>query len=636
MLKKILYTFLLLPALFLYKANAQKNCCALAVAATAMNAWKDSFALDGKPAKWTYDQGVILEGIAAIWKQTADPAYFNYVQKSMDFFVTSEGDIKTYRQSDYNIDNIKNGTSLLWLYRVTGKEKYWKAATRLREQLRSQPRTKEGGFWHKKIYPYQMWLDGLYMGQPFYTEYAMLARDDTAFNDIASQFTWMEQHAIDAKTGLLYHGWDESKEMGWADKTTGNSPNFWARAMGWYAIALVDVLENFPVDHPKQKELVAILNRTIDAIEKVQDKKTGLWYDILDRPDLPKNYLEASASSMFVYAVTKAARLGYIPAQKISIAKNGYKGIVNKFIKTENGFTNLHGTVKVSGLGGKPYRDGSIDYYLGEPVIVNDPKGVGAFLKAAAEMELLPTLATGAGKTILLDYYFNHETKQDVTGHTVQHHYIWEELSNGGYSFLGDIFKSYGVQTKKLTEPVSAASLKDADIYFIIDPDWPKENKTPHYIDDNHIESIYNWVKDGGVLMLFANDSNNVEFKNYNRLAEKFGIHFNENNPRNLVKDDYFPSGTITIPPGHSIFKTARNIYIKEISSLTLNAPAKAVLTDKGDNIIGVSKVGKGTVFAIGDPWLYNEYLDGRKLPASLENFQAAHDLVKWLIKQTN
>ena len=636
MSKKIIYTALLLAGLSVQTANAQKACCAEAVAATAMNVWKDSFALDGKPAKWAYDQGVILEGIAAIWKQTANPAYFKYVQQSMDFYVDAEGNIKTYKETEHNIDNVKNGTSLLWLYRVTGKDKYWKAATRLREQLRSQPRTKQGGFWHKKIYPNQMWLDGLYMAEPFYTEYAMLAHEDSAFNDIANQFIWMEQHAREPKTGLLYHGWDESKEMGWSDKVTGNSPNFWARAMGWYAIALVDVLENFPADHPKQKELVAILNRTIDAIEKIQDKKTGLWYDILDKPALPKNYFEASASSMFVYAVAKGVRLGYLPSQKISIAKNGYKGILAKFIKTENGFTNLHGTVKVSGLGGKPYRDGSIEYYLGEPVITNDPKGVGAFLKAAAEMELLPTLGIGAGKTILLDYYFNHETTKDITGATIQHHYVWNELSNGGYSFLGDIFKSYGVQTKKLTEPVSTANLKGADIYFIIDPDWPKENKTPNYIADEHINAIYDWVKQGGVLMLFANDSNNVEFKNYNRLAEKFGIHFNENNPRNLVKNDYFPTGTINIPKGHPIFKTAKNIYIKEISSLTLTAPAQASLTDKADNIIAVSKVGKGTVFAIGDPWLYNEYLDGRKLPASLENFQAAHDLVKWLIKQSN
>lgn len=251
-------------------------------------------------------------------------------------------------------------------------------------------------------------------------------------------------------------------------------------------------------------------------------------------------------------------------------------------------------------------------------------------------MEMVDKLKLGKGKTILLDYYFNHETKKDITGATIQTHYIWEQKDNGGYSLLGDIFKSHGMQTKALKEAPTAQNLKDASIYFLIDPDWPKENKNPNYIEDAHIDAIYNWVQQGGVLMMFANDSNNVEFKNYNRLAGRFGIQFNETNPRNLVKNDHYPTGTIDIPKGNSIFKTAKNIFIKEISTLSLNAPAKAVLTDKGDNIIAVSKVGKGTVFAIGDPWLYNEYVDGRKLPANLENFAAAHDLVKWLIKQTN
>jgi unsaturated rhamnogalacturonyl hydrolase len=628
------YIILLFTVLAGLPSYAQQNCCSAQLAQTAMHIWKDSFALDGKPAKWAYDQGVVLEGIAAVWKQTADPAYFNYIQRSMDFFVDSNGNIKTYKAADYNIDNVKNGTSLLWLYRITGKEKYWKAASNLRQQLKEQPRTNEGGFWHKKIYPYQMWLDGLYMAQPFYTEYAGLSHDKAAFDDIAQQFIWMEKNARDAQTGLLYHGWDESKAMDWADKKTGLSPNFWARAMGWYMMALVDVLENFPADHPRQPELMAILNRSVNAIEKVQDPKHFLWYDILDKPSVPKNYFEASASSMFVYAIAKGVRWGWVPSKKLAIAEKGYKALVKQFIKTENGQSNLHGTVKVSGLGGKPYRDGSVEYYLGEPVIVNDPKGMGAFIKAAAEMEMIPGLKAGAGRTILLDYYFNHETKQDITGATIQHHYIWEELSNGGYSFLGDIFRSYGMKTARLTSAVTAEQLKSASIYFIIDPDWPKENKNPNYITDAHINSIYDWVKQGGVLMLFANDSNNVEFKNYNRLAEKFGIHFNESHPRNLVKGDDYPTGTIAIPKGHSIFKTANNIYIKEISSLTLQSPARSVLSDKGDAIIGVSKVGKGTVFAIGDPWLYNEYLDGRKLPSSLENFKAAHDLVQWLIKQ--
>ncbi|RYY63665.1 MAG: glycoside hydrolase family 88 protein, partial [Chitinophagaceae bacterium] len=383
-------------------------------------------------------------------------------------------------------------------------------------------------------------------------------------------------------------------------------------------------------------ELISILNRTVTALEKVQDKKNGLWWDILDQPTTPKNYLESSASSMFVYGIAKGVRLGYLPAGNLSIAQKGYQGLVKQFIRTENGLANLEGTVQVSGLGGKPYRDGSVAYYLGEPVITNDPKGVGSFIKAAAEMEMISSAKLGKGKSILLDNYFNHETTKDITGTTIQTHYVWEQKDNGGYHFLGNIFEQYGVKTKSLKLAPNAGNLKDAAIYFLIDPDWPKENKTPNYIEEQHMDAIYNWVKGGGVLMMFANDSNNVEFKNYNKLARKFGIQFNESNPRNLVKGNDYPTGTISIPKGNEIFRTAKNIYIKEISTLAVQAPAKSIPSDKGDVIAAVSRVGKGTVFAIGDPWLYNEYLDGRKLPAHLENFQAAHDLVRWLIKQTN
>ena len=631
-----LYKVQILWVLILLTANAsfaQKQ-YSRELTATAMDLWKDSFALDGKPAKWTYDQGVILEGIAGVWKATGDPKYFQYIQKSMDFFVNDDGSIKTYKQSDFNIDNVKNGRALLFLYRVTGKEKYWKAATTLRNQLMQQPRNNEGGFWHKQVYPNQMWLDGLYMGEPFYAEYAMLAHEDSVFNDIAKQFILMEQRSRDPKTGLLYHGYDESKQMAWADKVKGTSPNFWARAMGWYVMALTDVLENFPQDHPQRAALIAILNRSLDAIEKVQDKKNGLWLDILDKPKEKGNYPEASASSMFIYAISKGVRLKLIPEKKLAVAQKAYAGLVNKYVKEENGQTNLYGTVKVSGLGGKPYRDGSIAYYLGEPVIVNDPKGVGAFIQAAVEMELIPTMKIGKGKTVLLDYFFNHETQKDITGTTIQFHYIWEEMDNNGYSMLGNVFNKYGVATKKQTTSINAEALKGTDIYFIIDPDWPKENKHPNYIEPENIDAIYNWVKAGGVLMIFANDSNNVEFKHYNQLAEKFGIHFNENY-RNMVKGSEFATGTFDIAPGDAIFKTAKKIYMKEICTINVTPPAKSALTDKGDVIIAVSKVGKGTVFAVGDPWLYNEYMDGRKLPTDLENYKAGEDLVQWLIKQT-
>jgi unsaturated rhamnogalacturonyl hydrolase len=606
------------------------------MAQTVMTIWKDSLVMEeGKPVKWAYDQGVVLKGIEGLWLRTADKKYFDYIQKSMDFFVDDKGDIRTYKASNYNIDNVLPGRNLLMLYNVTLKEKYYKAAAQLREQLKTHPRTKAGGFWHKKIYPYQMWLDGLYMGEPFYAEWTKQFGDDTAFNDIARQFILMERFARDPKTGLLYHGYDESREQKWADKKTGLSPNVWGRAMGWYGMALVDVLEAFPEDHPMRDSLVRILTRFATAVVKYQDKGTGLWWDIIDMPGREKNYLEASASSMFVYALAKGVRLGYLPETYLAPAQKGYAGIIKNFIKIENGQMNLHGTVSVSGLGGEPYRDGSFDYYMKEKVVVNDPKGVGAFLMASNEVEMIPTLKIGKGKTVALDYFFNHEIKKDITGKTIQYHYVWNQMDNGGFSLLGNIFNRYGVKTKSLTAAPTAQNLKGSDIYIIVDPDTEKESTSPNYIQPQHIDAIYNWVKGGGVLLLFANDSANVELKHFNQLAERFGIHFNEANPRNMVKNDYFPAGTFTIEKGNAIFKTAHKVYLKEISTLKISTPAKSVLSDNGDVIIAVSKVGKGTVFAVGDPWIYNEYLDGRKLPAELENFKATEDIVQWAIDQT-
>lgn len=602
------------------------------MAQTVMTIWKDSMTT-GRPARWTYEQGVVLKGIEGIWKNTADKKYFDYIEKSMDLFVQDDGSIRTYKPDEYNIDHVNSGRNLLFLYKVTLKEKYLKAVHLLREQLRTHPRTNEGGFWHKKIYPYQMWLDGLYMGEPFYAEYAATFHEDTAFNDVARQFILMEKYARDPKTGLLYHGYDESKEQKWADKKTGLSPHVWARAMGWYGMGLVDALEWFPQDHQKRTDLIAILNRFATAVTKYQDAKTGLWWDIVDLPAKGKNYLEASASSMIVYALAKGVRLGYLPDRFVAPAQKGYNGIISQFIKTENGQVNLHGTVSVSGLGGNPYRDGSFDYYMSEKVVVNDPKGVGAFLKASNEIELLPTLKMGKGKTVVLDYYFNHELKKDPTGATVQHHYIWEQMDLNGYSLFGFVWNKHGLKTKSLKTAPTAQNLKGADVYIIVDPDTEKETASPNYFQHQDIDAIHQWVHNGGVLMLFGNDSGNVELTRFNQLAKKFGVRFNGDS-RNRVIGSQYEMGAFTIPANHSIFKTPKKIYIKEYSSQSIFKPASAAFTDGKAVVMSVAKVGKGAVFAVGDPWFYNEYFDGRKLPADLENYKAGNDLVKWAIRQ--
>jgi len=635
-MKQILFVFVLL-ILSSTRSAAQQPNLSEQIATTAMNSlWRDSSRNEnGEPSRWSYEQGVVLKGIEGLWLSTGDGRYFTFIQKEMDNFVNADGTIRTYKAEDFNLDNINSGKMLLLLYKVTGQDKYRKAAVLLREQLKNHPRTSDGGFWHKKIYPNQMWLDGLYMAEPFYAEYAATFHEQSAFDDIAKQFILMESHARDPKSGLLYHGWDESKQQRWADPATGHSPNFWNRAMGWYAMALVDTLDYFPRTHPQRAELIAILNRLAIAVAKYQDSKTGLWYEVVDKGSEKGNYLEASGSSMFVYALAKGVRDGYLPVSYLSVAKRGYSGLTSEFIKTDaNGQTNLDGTVSVAGLGGNPYRDGSYQYYLSEKVVRNDPKGIGAFLMASNEMDIAAKQSTGKGKTVMLDSYFNNETKKDATGEIISWHYKWDELPNSGFSLWGNVFRAFGVKTDTLYSAPSAANLKGADIYIIVDPDTETETPKPNYVSANDVRVISNWVKAGGVLVLMGNDVGNAEFDHFNELARSFGIEFNKDS-RNKVPGNDYSMGRLVVQPPHPIFKTARNLYLKEISTLQIKSPARAVFVDKGDNIMAVAKFGKGTVFAVGDPWLYNEYTDGRKLPAEYDNFKAANDLALWLIQQT-
>ena len=637
MLKENYCVVMLVIVMLAISVSAQDKRLSEHVAETAMNSlWHDAAKNhSGAPAKWTYEYGVVLEGLEGVWLNTGNGQYFKFIQEGIDNFVDVDGSIRTYNSGDYNLDNVLSGRSLLLLYKVTGQDKYRKAAALLRNQLDTQPRTSDGGFWHKKIYPSQMWLDGLYMAEPFYAEYAATFNEPTAFDDIAKQFVLMEKHSRDVKTGLLYHGWDESRQQRWADPATGHSPNFWGRAIGWYAMALVDTLDYFPRQHPKRAELLAILNRLASAVVKYQDPKTGLWFQVLDKGKEKGNYLEASGSSMFVYALAKGYRNGYLPRTSLIAAESGYKGLINRFIKSStNGDTNLEGTVSVAGLGGNPYRDGSYEYYLSEKVVTNDPKGIAAFLMASNEMDIAANRSVGFGKRVTLDSYFNNEIKKDANGQSVSWHYKWDELPNSGFSLWGHVFRNYGVKTEMLMDAPTTTNLKNSAIYIIVDPDTKEETPKPNFIEPKDVKEISAWVKAGGVLVLMGNDVGNAEFDHFNQLAAVFGIQFNKDS-RNKVPGNDFTMGKLTVVPPHPIFKTARNLYLKEISTLQLKPPAQAVFTEGGDNIMAVAKFGKGTVFAVGDPWLYNEYTDGRKLPPEYDNYKAASDLALWLIQQT-
>jgi unsaturated rhamnogalacturonyl hydrolase len=597
--------------------------------------WVDARNAPGIPPRWNYEQGVILKAIEQMWYSTGDPKYFRHIQKGMDYWIDENGNHKDYHLEEYNIDHITPGTAMMTMYRVTGNDKYRKIIELLRSQLKTHPRTKEGGFWHKKIYPWQMWLDGLYMGEPFYAEYSVVFGEDN-WNDIANQFVWMEKHARDGKTGLLYHGWDESKEQRWANKESGKSPHVWGRAMGWYAVALVDVLELFPKESARRKELIDILKREAAAIEKYQDAKSGVWWDIIDLGGREKNYLESSASAMFVYAIARGVREGYLPDRYIKVATRGWDGIKKEFIKTNvNGETDWEGTVSVSGLGGNPYRDGSFDYYMSEKLRTNDAKGLGPAIRAALEMESYEGGWPGKDKTVVLDDYFNHEVRKSKNfAGDESWHYKWDERPDAGFYAWGQIFRSYGAKLDTLSAAPTAAHLANANVYIIVDPDTDKETAKPNFVEPQHVKAISDWVKRGGVLVLMGNDVQNAELDKFNTLANVFGIQFNKDRKFEVLNNDY-KMGGVEITPGNEIFKSTKKIFIKEISTLALSGKARPVVATNGENIIAIAKYGKGTVFAIGDPWLYNEYVDGRRLPLEFENFKAARGLSRWLIAQS-
>jgi unsaturated rhamnogalacturonyl hydrolase len=338
--------------------------------------------------KWNYEQGLMLVALHEMSIHSGDSKYAEFVYQNLDRYVGNDGSIKTYKRTDYNIDNIGPGRPLLLIFEKTGAAKFKWAADTLRQQLRDHPRTNEGGFWHKKIYPYQMWLDGLFMAQPFYAQYAKTFGETEVFADVANQFLWIASHTFDKKSGLYYHGWDESRQQRWANPETGCSPHFWGRALGWYMMAIVDVMDYMPADHPRRESILGIFRNLAASLLRYRDAETSLWYQVVDQGTREGNYLEASASLMFAFSLAKGANRGYLDESYLARAEETFNGATRVLVTvTGDGFVDLHKTCRGAGLGGNPYRDGSFEYYIGEPVRTNDMKGYGPFLRAAIEIE---------------------------------------------------------------------------------------------------------------------------------------------------------------------------------------------------------------------------------------------------------
>ena len=343
-----------------------------------------------KAPKWDYCQGLMCTALLKLNAQTKDKALYDYVVKFGNSMVDSLGNILTYKASENSLDRINGGKLLFTLYDKTLSNKYFKAILALRAQLKTQPRTSEGGFWHKAVYPNQMWLDGIYMASPFLAEYAKRFNDKAAFDDVANQILLIAKHTYDPVTGLYYHAWDESKQEAWADKNTGKSPCFWSRSMGWYMMALVDVLDYLPINHPKRPEIMKIYRNLSRSLLKYQDKKTGLWYQVTDKATEDGNYLESSGTAMFLYAMTKGANKGYLDPNYLNISRKTFSLFIKNATRIDpDGTYNITNACAVAGLGGTPYRDGSYDYYIHEPQRDNDPKVLGPFILWCCQLAII-------------------------------------------------------------------------------------------------------------------------------------------------------------------------------------------------------------------------------------------------------
>ncbi len=336
--------------------------------------------------RWAYD--VAFLGMAMDRLGDIDSKYSGYMEDWVNYFVGPGGSVIDYRKDEYNLDRIFPGRNIMTLYRRNPEERYRIALDSLISQLKTHPKTNSGGYWHKKIYPWQMWLDGIFMASTYMVQYASEFDAPEWFDIAALQVEMVYEKTLDPGSGLLMHAWDESRQQKWCDPETGKSQYPWSRATGWYTMALLDILEYLPKDHPDRGDLINILQKTCDALLKVRDNETGIWYQVLNQGGREGNYLEGSGSAMYAYVFARGAHLGYLDEKYLDVANKAFDGIIKELITVdENGLLTMHDICGGCGLGGNPYRDGSYEYYINEKRVDNDTKGVAPFILAAIELD---------------------------------------------------------------------------------------------------------------------------------------------------------------------------------------------------------------------------------------------------------
>ena len=352
-------------------------------------AWNMEKIREGRAASWNYIDGCMLTALMEMGRITGQERYLEFVERCIDHFVGEDGAIRTFNPEACNLDDINEGRVLFALYERTGKQQYRLAAEKLAKQLEGHPRTAEGNFWHKAIYPHQVWLDGIYMAQPFRALYAR-SFGGGDYSDIVKQIATVHDRMRDPQKGLYYHGYDASRKAFWADQESGCSKNFWLRSLGWFAVALADLLDILPEGQDRDK-LAAIFSDLMASMDRYADAQTGLYWQVPDQGGREGNYLETSGSAMMAYAMLKGARLGFLPKEYAAKGKKTFDGIAEKYLTFTDEGIGLGGICLVAGLGPETNRrrDGSYEYYISEPVVENDAKGVAPFVLAYTEIKQL-------------------------------------------------------------------------------------------------------------------------------------------------------------------------------------------------------------------------------------------------------
>lgn len=577
-----------------------------------------------------YEIGTLLHAIDAMWLNTADPRYFNYIVASVNERIGSSGSARTFSAPD----SVELGPELLRLYSVTQNRQYLASATTLYEQSIAGLRPHGGSAHDNEIALGETCGESISIVGPFLAQYAAISHHPEIFNLITDHFMAVGKGVCASQPMAANDGALKAQKQRRIPLKNRKPLLSGARDEGMYLSALVDSLQYYPDVDPGKQKLVERLTEEADVLTRLQDTKSGLWRQSLNTPGVKGNTPDPDGSSMILYAMAKAIRRGLIPDYDCPYAQRAYDGVVENI----EGFLPSEAPSRATGnkrpdfgemahppansIG--PAEDKSTD---------KDLETFAAFILASIEVENLENAWLGRGANVLVDGWFNSESRLDAFGQQVYFHYKWGFQGNPGYSMFGHIFERFGANTRVLLTEPTASALRDAQVFVIASPDNRSKTPFPHYAQVEDAEEIAGWVKAGGVLMIMENDPGDADLDHFNLISDQFGIHFNDV-LRNHVEGNDLEAGTIRVRGDGPVFHSPHTLYMKDTCTISVHAPAESLLSDRGDILMARAKYGKGTVFAVVDPWLYNEYTDGRKLPDQYDNYAAGIEVVRWILAQ--